>query len=189
MQVQDVTDFMLLEIVDSKLKLYINFGSGVRILELGQEVADNKAHYLVMRWTNDTVQMELESCSNEMVRHKCFVQKTTHDSRHRYLNTNGPLQVGGISFSEEHFKAMAGIALGLNSRNLPHTRGFRGCIRNLTFRASGRGGSSIGQQKFLYDLGNPASGSNQKAEKIVSVNMLQKRPLITFRTTLIILSI
>ena len=35
---RDVTDFMLLEIVDGKLKFYINFGSGVRTLELGQQV-------------------------------------------------------------------------------------------------------------------------------------------------------
>ena len=36
--VPDVTDFMLLQIKEGKLKLYINFGSGVRILELGQQV-------------------------------------------------------------------------------------------------------------------------------------------------------
>ena len=36
--VPDVTDFMLLEIEDGKLKLYINFGTGVRTLQLGQQV-------------------------------------------------------------------------------------------------------------------------------------------------------
>ena len=33
-----VADFMLLEIVDGKLKLHINFGSGVRTLDLEQQV-------------------------------------------------------------------------------------------------------------------------------------------------------
>ena len=33
-----VSDFMLLEIVDGKLKLHINFGSGVRMLDLEQQV-------------------------------------------------------------------------------------------------------------------------------------------------------
>ena len=37
----DVTDFMLLEVVEGKLKLYINFGSGVRTLKLGQQVIYN----------------------------------------------------------------------------------------------------------------------------------------------------
>ena len=37
----DVTDFMLLEVVEGKLKLYINFGSGVRTLQLGQQVIFN----------------------------------------------------------------------------------------------------------------------------------------------------
>jgi hypothetical protein len=36
-----VTDFMLLEVVEGKLKLYINFGSGVRTLKLGQQVIFN----------------------------------------------------------------------------------------------------------------------------------------------------
>ena len=58
---------MLLEIVDSRLKMYYNFGSGVQILELDKEVDDNREHYLAMRWTNDTIQMDLDrqSCSND----------------------------------------------------------------------------------------------------------------------------
>ena len=40
--VPGVSDFMLLEIVDGKLKLHINFGSGVRTLELGQQVYNER---------------------------------------------------------------------------------------------------------------------------------------------------
>ena len=163
--ITDVTDFMLLEIVDGKLKLYINFGSGVRELELGQQVDDNKEHYLAMRWTNDTVQMELESCSNEISssRRNCFDQKTTHDSKHRYLNTNGPLQVGGISFAENSFDQFATNSLGIRSLNMPHTKGFAGCIKNLTFTTTGRKRFGFGQDEFLYDLGDPADGRNYRA--------------------------
>ena len=46
-------------------------------------------------------------------RRNCFVQKTTHDSRHRYLNTNGPLHVGGISFAKDSFEEFATNALGM----------------------------------------------------------------------------
>ena len=56
-----VSDFMLLEIVDGKLKLHINFGSGVRMLELEQQVIlirrsiDFKKHWnLISRVYNKT---------------------------------------------------------------------------------------------------------------------------------------
>ena len=51
----------------------------------------------------------------------------------------------------------------LNSGMMPHTKGFAGCIKNLTFRTSGKGGYGFGQEKMLYDLGNPAAGSNHRA--------------------------
>ena len=48
-----------------------------------------------------------------IISRNCFVQKTTHDSLNRYLNTNGPLQVGGLSFTEEKFTDFATAALGV----------------------------------------------------------------------------
>jgi hypothetical protein len=69
-------------------------------------------HFLVLRWTNDTVQMELDdkTCSNDIastVQNQCFLQITMHDSRHHYLNTNGPLHVGGVSFGPDRFGDVA----------------------------------------------------------------------------------
>ena len=69
-------------------------------------------HYLTVRWTNDTVQMELDdrSCSNDIssaTRQNCFVQISTHEISHHYINTNGPLQVGGISFGYSRFDELA----------------------------------------------------------------------------------
>ena len=43
---------------------------------------------------------------------------------------------------------------------MPHTKGFAGCIKNLTFRAPGR---KRYQEELLYDLGNPAMGNNYRA--------------------------
>ena len=78
------------------------------------KVDDGTDHNLVMRWTNDTVQMELDdkSCSNEIsatVQNQCFLQIAMHDSRHHYLNSNGPLQVGGVSFGAERFDEIASL--------------------------------------------------------------------------------
>lgn len=60
---------------------------------------------MVLSWTNSSVQMELESCSNQVTvpRENCFVQQSTSDLTHHFLNTNGPLQVGGASFSSSDF--------------------------------------------------------------------------------------
>ena len=75
------------------------------------QVDDSKDHYLAVRWTNDTVLMELDdkTCSNDVLtqRPNCFVQISTHESRNRYLNTNGPLHVGGVSFGGSRFTEVA----------------------------------------------------------------------------------
>ena len=76
-----------------------------------QKVDDDKDHYLVLRWTNDTIQMELDdkTCSNEVnpSRNQCFLQVTTHDWTNHFLNVNGPLHVGGVSFGGDRFDTIA----------------------------------------------------------------------------------
>ena len=98
--------------------MLVNFGSKPKLLNLNQRVDDSKDHFLTVRWTNDTVQMELDdkSCSNEIssaTRQNCFVQISTHEISHHYINTNGPLQVGGVSFGAKGFQDLSD-ALGLN---------------------------------------------------------------------------
>ena len=65
----------------------------------------------MLRWTNDTVQMELDdkTCSNEVSpsANQCFLQVTTQGMKNRYLNTNGPLHVGGVSFGSDRFETVA----------------------------------------------------------------------------------
>ena len=45
---------------------------------------------------------------------------------------------------------------------MPHTKGFAGCIKNLTLRAPGRR-FEFSQEEFLYNLGDPADGINYRA--------------------------
>lgn len=129
----------------------VNFGSGTKLLNLNKRVDDSLDHFLTVRWTNDTVQMELDdkSCSNEI--QSCFSQISTHDMSHHYINTNGPLHVGGVSFGASRFSQLAD-SLGLGRLEMPDGKGFAGCIKNLTFSANGR--------NVLYDLGSPADGDN-----------------------------
>lgn len=59
----------------------------------------------------------------------------------KYLNVNGPLQVGGT-----HMK-LASVAVGMNWSYQPHDEGFVGCVRNLTF--NGRVSSHL---IFAYNI-------------------------------------
>merc|ERR1719336_266910 len=54
-------------------------------------------------------------------------------------------------------------SLGLLSGNMPHTKGFAGCIKNLTLRTPGRKRFDYSQEEFLYNLGDPADGRNYRA--------------------------
>ena len=78
---------------------------------------DGKNHDLVLKWTNDTVQMELDdkTCSNEISpkKNQCFLQITTTSSKHKFLNVNGPLHVGGVSFGDRRLKDLSN-SLGLD---------------------------------------------------------------------------
>ena len=105
--VENVTDFLSIELQKGKLTMKVNFGAGTKLLNLNKRVDDSKDHFLTVRWTNDTVQMELDdkSCSNEI--QSCFSQITTHDSSHHYINTNGPLHVGGVSFGAHRLAELA----------------------------------------------------------------------------------
>ncbi len=116
--VSNLTDFLSIELQKGKLTMKVNFGSGTKLLNLNQRVDDSKDHFLTVRWTNDTVQMELDdkSCSNEISpassrHHNCFRQITTHDSSHHYINTNGPLHVGGVSFGGRFEELASALSL------------------------------------------------------------------------------
>ncbi len=127
--------------------LWINY------IDVKFQVDDGKDHFIVLRWTNDTVQMVLDdnACTNEVQPslNKCFLQMTTHDMTHHYLNTNGPLHVGGVSFGGDRFGQIADL-IGLDRKEMPNGKSYAGCIRNLTFSANG--------QHRVYDLANPADG-------------------------------
>ena len=111
--VNNVTDFLSIELKKGKLTMLVNFGSKPKLLNLNARVDHGKDNFLTVRWTNDTVQMELtndKSCSNEIssaTRQNCFVQISTHEISHHYINTNGPLHVGGVDFGPSRFNELS----------------------------------------------------------------------------------
>eukprot|EP00096_Caligus_rogercresseyi_P016358 TRINITY_DN898_c0_g1_i1.p1 TRINITY_DN898_c0_g1~~TRINITY_DN898_c0_g1_i1.p1 ORF type:complete len:1540 (+),score=519.42 TRINITY_DN898_c0_g1_i1:230-4849(+) len=154
--VENITDYLALELVDGRLKMFLNFGSGTETLTLGQRIDDGRTHELHMKWTNTSARMELDdnSCTStgkSDKKNQCFVQVSMRKSRNSFLNVNGPLQIGGVSFGQQGIQELLN-SLGLKSSELPYGDGFAGCIRNLTFIA--------GSRRVLYDLGSPSDGDN-----------------------------
>ncbi|XP_040581523.1 DE-cadherin [Lepeophtheirus salmonis] len=154
--VENITDYLALEIEAGRLKMYLNYGSGTKTLSLGQRIDDGKTHELVMKWTNTSARMELDdnSCTStgrSDKKNQCFIQISMRKSKNSFLNVNGPLQIGGVSFGTNGFQDLL-QRLSLKSSEMPYGDGFAGCIRNLTYRA--------GSRTVLYDLGDPSDGDN-----------------------------
>ena len=108
----NVTDFLSIELKGGKLNMKINFGSGTKLLSLNRRVDDNKDHFLTVRWTDHNVQMELQDDSCDRYkpesRRDCYDDcKDCDQGTHHYINTNGPLHVGGVSFGDGGFHRLA----------------------------------------------------------------------------------
>lgn len=84
--------------------------------------------------------------SIEMIVDDCKLQKCLSLSppvgTNKYLNVNGPLQVGGT------YMDLTQVALQRNWTHKPFANGFEGCIQNFTFN------------KKLYNLGMPSLSKN-----------------------------
>lgn len=84
--------------------------------------------------------------SIEMIVDDCRLQKclglSTPVGGNKFLNVNGPLQVGGT------YMDLTQVGLHRNWTHKPFANGFSGCIRNLTFNEK------------LYNLGAPSLAHN-----------------------------
>ena len=87
------------------------------------------------------------------------LQISTHGAPFRYLNTNGPLHVGGVSFGGDRFREVSDL-LGLDRSEMPRGAGFAGCVRNLTFAVADGASGFTRRGTRMYDLGSPADGES-----------------------------
>jgi len=154
--VENVTDFFALELEKGKLKYFLNFGDETWIGELEKNVADDREHLVDLKWSNDSVSLVIDggACSND-IRH-CSLQANRPGGNSQYLNSNGPLQIGGLYFGEDRLRDLS-AKLGVSRHKMPVGTGFAGCIKNLTV--------TQGSQTILYSLGNPADYSDDESFK------------------------
>jgi len=154
--VDNVTDFFALELQEGKLKVFLNFGDETFVGELEKNVADDREHLVNLRWSNDSVSLIIDggACSND-IRH-CQLQGNRPRGNSQFLNSNGPLQIGGLYFGEDRLRDLS-AKLGLSRHKMPLGTGFAGCMKNLTVVQ--------GNKATLYSLGNPADFSDEESYK------------------------
>jgi len=156
--VENVTDFMALELQGGKLRLFLNFGDNLqkdnngRIPELDSKIDDDKEHTVSLSWTNQTIRMKITEGCNSLL--GCEIQLSRDRGVQKYLNTNGPLQVGGVYFGHSNLDNLAQL-LSLQRHDLPNGKGLIGCIKNLTVVTGGK--------MKEYNLGHPSDAENHKA--------------------------
>merc|ERR1719471_437000 len=153
--IENVTDFFALELRQGKLNFFLSFGSGVWRGELEKNVNDEHEHSVNVRWSNETILMTIDGGACADFR-QCNLQARRPQGPSQYLNSNGPLQVGGLYFGHDRIQDLAN-GLGIEKLKLPHGDGFAGCIKNLTVMQ--------GNRLKLYSLGNPSDFSDEETFK------------------------
>ncbi|XP_066976565.1 neural-cadherin-like isoform X1 [Macrobrachium rosenbergii] len=153
-----VTDFIALEIVNGKLRLLINFGSGTLLLGVNnsEPLNDGRWHRADIFWDKEEARLDLDYCMDVKLSETESNMEEAADfsvcqSRGRlppfneYLNINTPLQVGGLAHTT-FFKTMF-----RNNNNVPAGKPFQGCIKNLIMNSQ------------FYDFAHPGLQRNSEA--------------------------
>ena len=91
----NLTDFMLLELVNGKPRLHLNLGGGAtHTLQLDRNIADNKDHLLEISWKSGQVKLELDpdTCMNDIINYR-NLQAQNDNSGSRYANASSNLKI------------------------------------------------------------------------------------------------
>ncbi|XP_068232681.1 neural-cadherin-like isoform X1 [Palaemon carinicauda] len=149
-----VTDFIALEIVDGRLRLLINFGSGTLNLPVNsaEELNDGRWHKADIFWDKETVRLALDQCTEANIAESRGSAKSNGDFStchahgtlppfNEYLNVHSPLQVGGLAH-ETFFTTLYG------KDHVPLGKPFQGCIGNLMMNS------------HFYDFSHPSLQKN-----------------------------
>jgi len=147
--VEGVTDFMALEISNGQLKYFINFGADTQTGVINKHVNDGEEHHVSFSWTNSSVKVVLDNGECIPNLRDCQVQAGRPKGGFGFLNSNGPLQVGGLYFGRQRLHELAS-KLGVRREYLPAGRSYGGCIRDMRI--------SEGGATRHVSLGTPADG-------------------------------
>lgn len=133
-----VQDYLALEIVDGYPVLIVDYGTGsVKIQHNYTRLETGKFHLIDIVLSRTGVEMTVDNCKLS----SCM-SLAAPQGKNEFLNANSPISLGGASVNLEV------IGHAYNWNHIPTTRGYIGCIRNLT----------INDQ--TYNLGQPSLSQN-----------------------------
>lgn len=150
-----IRDFMALEVRNGYATLLMDHGTGTVKLEHQQiKLTDGKSHKIEIFWTKNVRRLmfnsyisflylnqlvfylTIENCFFQMVemnvdqcKMSVCLKMTVPIGGNTILNVNGPLQIGGTVTQLDN------LAQQFRWNHAPTTRGFSGCIYNVTFNA------------------------------------------------------
>ncbi|XP_070575711.1 neural-cadherin-like isoform X2 [Ptychodera flava] len=146
-------DFMAVELVNGKPKLWLNLGSGTQTFEIPNppDLNDGKWHRVDVYRNGQEVEFMIDRCKTAVVDESdssstidtssCKATGTTPGDN-KFLNTNMPLQLGGV-IEDSDYTYPDDFNYAENS--------FDGCIKNFD------------QDSKLYDLHSPSKSLNSDA--------------------------
>ena len=117
-----VQDFLALEIMNGYPVLTVDYGTGsVRIQHNYTRLEAGRVHSIDILLTKSSIEMTVDQCKLS----SCMALGAPQ-GKNEFLNVNSPIHLGGSSVN----LAVLAAAFGWNHE--PTTRGYIGCIRNLT---------------------------------------------------------
>ncbi|XP_066975574.1 neural-cadherin-like [Macrobrachium rosenbergii] len=131
------SDFISLELENGRPRLLLDYGSGTVQLKVNSthSLADGQWHQIDLFWDTYKVRIEVDHCVTAIGQEHTDEIDGIFDTSscqavsiippfNRFLNVNGPLQVGGIRQYSFHRNAE-------QNKFIPNGKSFSGCIRNL----------------------------------------------------------
>lgn len=133
-----VQDFLALEIMNGHPVLTVDYGTGsVRVHHNYTRLETGRVHKIEISLTRTGIEMTVDECKLS----SCIALGAPQ-GKNEFLNANSPIHLGGSSVNLEVLGA------AFNWGHVPSTRGYIGCIRNLT----------VNEQ--TYNLGQPSLSLN-----------------------------
>ena len=85
---------MALELQDGKLKYFLNLGQQTWLGSLDKDLSDNQEHSILVRWSNESVLLEIdEGACGGNIKQCQLAAETPQGKGANFLNSNQPLQV------------------------------------------------------------------------------------------------
>lgn len=133
-----VSDFLSLELINGYPVLYIDYGTGTTKIEHKHiKFASGKLHQIEILLQKTSIEMTVDNCKMS----SCMTLGAPVGPN-EFLNVNAPLQLGGAATD------LRALAMRFNWSHIPTTKGYHGCIKNLT--VDGR----------TYNIGTPSLAKN-----------------------------